>query len=1098
MLREEGQEYSRLYSSFRDNERIQHVRRRPYEKAAMPKKQRSRLLCCFGGYRPPEIIVGSPDSSRPIMMQPIDPSLPMPNEEELDAKFAELVDELDLTAQHREAMFNLSPEKKWQIYCTKKREQDDPSTKNWPDYYIERVNSLAVLLFPRDEEEVRVRTQLVDSLKTALRTQPMSFVMRFIDLDGLNCLLHFLKEMDYETEQSAIHTSVIGCIKALMNNSQGRASVLSHPDSINIIAQSLSTENVKTKTAVLEILGAVCLVPGGHRKVLDAMQHYRIYACERTRFQTLVNDLDKSTGIYREEVGLKTTIMSFINAAINYGPGQDHLEFRVHLRYEFLMLGIRPVLDKLHTHENATLDRHIDFFEMVRNEDEKELAKRFNKVHIDTKSATSMFDVLKKKLSHTEAYPHFLSLLEHSLLLPLDVGTCPQHWQLFDRIVQQIVLQNDNRENPDVEPITINVKEIVQMLASEDEIRTAKEKAETMEKENQEMVELLSKKDKELEDAIMQKEDIGQSLDKVKSKLEKESLGHMETQQQLAELHARMGDLRAGGSVPIAGALSNGPATGPAPPPPPPAPGGPASPQPPGAPPPPSAPRAPGPPPPPGAPSTPSVYIKKKNIPKPSAPLKSFNWAKLPDNKLSGTIWTEMDDEKLYKVMDLVDFERTFSAYQKHEDSNEDLKASMKKRELSVIDGRRAQNCTILLSKLKMSNSEIVRALRSMDERDEIPQDLCEQMLKYVPMPEEKAMLDEHSHEIDSMARADRYLYEMSRITHYEERLKAICFRKKFVERIADIKPKVDNVNKASKEVYRSKRLRKLLEIILAFGNFMNRGQRGNAMGFKLASINKIVDTKASTDKNITLLHYLIETLERKFPDVMKIHSDLEHVRQASKVNLTELEKDLHILRIGFKDLEKELDFHRNRPREHGDKFLPVVSEFIKVVAFNLSDLEDACQDMKQWYERVCKLFGESSKSMQPDELFGIFDQFLVSASDAKVDMDTYKKKQAEEEKRLKQENERRLKIEHERKKKLDKEKELNKNIKPKNGKIVNGVDSKEKNPGEFDDLISALRTGDVFGDEMSKLSLKRRTKRNVPNGVPGNVNRERTGFNRK
>ena len=49
---------------------------------------------------------------------------------------------------------------------------------------------------------------------------------------------------------------------------------------------------------------------------------------------------------------------------------------KFHYRYEFLMLGIQPVMEKLRQHENETLNRHLDFFEMVRIEDEKELAKR--------------------------------------------------------------------------------------------------------------------------------------------------------------------------------------------------------------------------------------------------------------------------------------------------------------------------------------------------------------------------------------------------------------------------------------------------------------------------------------------------------------------------------------------------------------------------------------------------------------------------------------------------------------------------------------------------------------------------------------------------
>ena len=115
------------------------------------------------------------------------------------------------------------------------------------------------------------------------------------------------------------------------------------------------------------------------------MVHYQAYASERTRFQGVINDLDKSLGRYKDDVSLKTTIMSFINAVLNYGAGAESLEFRLHLRYELLMLGVQPVIEKLRKHENETLNRHLDFFEMVRVEDEKELAKRYDVVHVDTK-----------------------------------------------------------------------------------------------------------------------------------------------------------------------------------------------------------------------------------------------------------------------------------------------------------------------------------------------------------------------------------------------------------------------------------------------------------------------------------------------------------------------------------------------------------------------------------------------------------------------------------------------------------------------------------------------------------------------------------------
>ena len=49
--------------------------------------------------------------------------------------------------------------------------------------------------------------------------------------------------------------------------------------------------------------------------------------------------------------------------------------------------------------------------------------------------------------------------------------------------------------------------------------------------------------------------------------------------------------------------------------------------------------------------------------------------------------------------------------------------------------------------------------------------------------------------------------------------------------------------------------------------NFIFRGQRGNAVGFKLSSLTRIADTKSSCSKNLTLLHYIAETCESKVPN---------------------------------------------------------------------------------------------------------------------------------------------------------------------------------------------------------------------------------------
>lgn len=51
-----------------------------------------------------------------------------------------------------------------------------------------------------------------------------------------------------------------------------------------------------------------------------------------------------------------------------------------------------------------------------------------------------------------------------------------------------------------------------------------------------------------------------------------------------------------------------------------------------------------------------------------------------------------------------------------------------------------------------------------MDSNEQLPIDMVEQLLKFTPSAEERALLDEHSEDIDSLARADRFLYEISKL----------------------------------------------------------------------------------------------------------------------------------------------------------------------------------------------------------------------------------------------------------------------------------------------------------------------------------------------
>ena len=62
---------------------------------------------------------------------------------------------------------------------------------------------------------------------------------------------------------------------------------------------------------------------------------------------------------------------------------------------------------------------------------------------------------------------------------------------------------------------------------------------------------------------------------------------------------------------------------------------------------------------------------------------------------------------------------------------------------------------------------------------------------------------------------------------------------------------------------------------------------------------------------------------------------------------MSELQKDMSLIRTGLKDIQKELDFQRSRPADASDLFVPTMKEFAAKATYKCRQLEDEFSDMR-------------------------------------------------------------------------------------------------------------------------------------------------------
>jgi hypothetical protein len=361
------------------------------------------------------------------------------------------------------------------------------------------------------------------------------------------------------------------------------------------------------------------------------------------------------------------------------------------------------------------------------------------------------------------------------------------------------------------------------------------------------------------------------------------------------------------------------------------------------------------------------VGVPMKKAVVPNVPLPMLNW--LPIKNPEHTIFKDLNDEAVLETIDFSEFEAMFQV-KRIEKSKKDLKREENLQKLSeqlqLIEQRRARNLVIAKRRIGHTSYRVTEFIMNADLDGLLPEH-CELLLKFIPTEEELADLTKHSHRLHEFGEAERFIFDLARLDRYESRLTSMAYMGNFDDLLTTTQPQIDAVLSASLSVFRSARLKKIFEIILAFGNYMNSSRRGAVYGFRLESLSKLADTRSTYDKKQTLLHYLAHVVEKLYPHQLSFYDDLD-IDEAAKVSNQILAEDVRNLRVGLEDVKKEKE-------KEPDNF--ILFSFYLHAQKKVEILTETFSKMEDAYREVCLMFSESPKTVEPSEFFGMFQKFV-------------------------------------------------------------------------------------------------------------------------
>ncbi|NP_001272387.1 formin-1 isoform 3 [Mus musculus] len=421
-----------------------------------------------------------------------------------------------------------------------------------------------------------------------------------------------------------------------------------------------------------------------------------------------------------------------------------------------------------------------------------------------------------------------------------------------------------------------------------------------------------------------------------------------------------------------------------------------------GGPPPPPPPPPPGlaPPPPPGLSfglsSSSSQYPRKPAI-EPSCPMKPLYWTRIQINDKSQdaapTLWDSLEEPH---IRDTSEFEYLFSkdtTQQKKKPLSEAYEKKNKvKKIIKLLDGKRSQTVGILISSLHLEMKDIQQAIFTVDDsvvdletlaalyENRAQEDELTKIRKYYETSKEE--------DLKLLDKPEQFLHELAQIPNFAERAQCIIFRAVFSEGITSLHRKVEIVTRASKGLLHMKSVKDILALILAFGNYMNGGNRtrGQADGYSLEILPKLKDVK-SRDNGMNLVDYVVKYYLRYYDQEAGTDKSVFPLPEpqdfflASQVKFEDLLKDLRKLKRQLEASEQQMKLVcKESPREYLQPFKDKLEEFFKKAKKEHKMEESHLENAQKSFETTVGYFGmkpkTGEKEVTPSYVFMVWFEF--------------------------------------------------------------------------------------------------------------------------